>query len=42
MTQATGNLAPCQKMMQSLKTMELESMMITAPGVPGHKHSMRK
>jgi len=35
MTQATGNLAPCQKMVQSVKTMELASMIINAPGVPG-------
>jgi hypothetical protein len=32
MTQAIGNPAPCQKMVQSLKTMELASMMKTASG----------
>jgi hypothetical protein len=42
MTQATGHLTPCQKMVHSLKTMELASMMITATVVPGCKHSTRK
>jgi len=41
MTQATGKLALCQKTVQSLKMMELASMMIIGTVVPGRKHNTR-